>query len=97
MLLLNENHIEEELDHKNLQMTTIKYLSFHRKHRYELVCYKKTSQQNYIREELATKVIVYCRTTAAHKFRSGLGFKKYNIILTKEQSVLSKIKSSLAG
>ena len=78
-------------------MTTTKFLSVHRKHRYELVDYKKTSQQNLIREELAIKVIVYCRATATYKFRSRLGFKKYNIILTKEQSVLSKIKSSLAG
>ena len=34
---LNEKHIEEGLDHKTLQVTTVKYPSCHRKHRDELV------------------------------------------------------------
>ena len=34
---LNEKHIEEGLDHKNLQEITIKYHSNYRKHRYEPV------------------------------------------------------------
>ena len=38
-----------------------------------------------------------CRTTSAHKFRTKLGFKQYNVILTKEQSVLTKIMSSFQG
>ena len=37
ILCLSEKHIEEELDHKNLRVTTINYLSYHRKHRYKLV------------------------------------------------------------
>ena len=32
---LNEKHVNEGLIHKNLQETTIKYHSNHRKHRYE--------------------------------------------------------------
>ena len=32
-----------------------------------------------------------CRTTSAHKFRTGLVFKQYHVILTKEKSVLTKI------
>ena len=36
MLWLNEKHIEEGLNQKNLQEITIKYHSDHRKHRYEL-------------------------------------------------------------
>ena len=47
--------------------------------------------------ELATKVIMDCRTAAAHKFRTRLGFKQYAVILTKEQSVVAKIKSSFEG
>ena len=35
-----------------------------------------------------------CRTTLAHKFRTRLGFKQYDAILTKEQSILTKIMSS---
>ena len=38
------------------------------------------------------------RTTAAHEFRIRLGFKLYDVILTKEQSALTKIiKSSFEG
>ena len=33
-LWLNEYNIEERLDHRNLQMTMAKHLSYHRKHRY---------------------------------------------------------------
>ena len=35
-----------------------------------------------------------CRTTAAHKFGTRLGSKQYDVILTKEQSLLTKTKSS---
>ena len=35
-----------------------------------------------------------CTTTAAHKFRITIVFKQYDVILTKEQSVLTKMKSS---
>ena len=38
-----------------------------------------------------------CRTTSAHKFRTRLGLKQYDVILTKEQSVLTKIMSSFEG
>ena len=38
-----------------------------------------------------------CRTTSALKFRARLGFKQYDVILTKEQSVLTRIMSSFEG
>ena len=40
-----------------------------------------------------------CKFTAslAHKFRTRLGFKQFDVILTKEQSVLTKIISSFGG
>ena len=41
-------------------------------------------QQNFTDETLAVKVIMDCRTTSAHKFRTRLGFKQYDVILTKE-------------
>ena len=37
VLWLNKKHVEEGLDHINLQKTTLKYLLDHRKHRYKLV------------------------------------------------------------
>ena len=36
-------------------------------------------------------------TGATYKFSIRLGFKQYDIILTKEQSVLTKIKGSFEG
>ena len=38
-----------------------------------------------------------CRTTLAHQFRTRLGFKQYDVILTKEQSELTKLMSSFEG
>ena len=34
---------------------------------------------------------------SAHKFKTRLGFKQYDVILTKEQSVLTRIRSSFEG
>ena len=34
-----------------------------------------------------------CRTTLANKFRTRLGFKQNDVILTKEQSVVTKTTS----
>ena len=44
ILWLNEKHIEEGLDHKNLREITTKYNSDYRKHRYELATEPKTIQ-----------------------------------------------------
>ena len=38
-----------------------------------------------------------CRITSAHKLITRLGFKQCDVILTKEQSVLTKIISSCRG
>ena len=38
-----------------------------------------------------------CRKKSAHKFRTRLGFKQCDVILTKEQSVVTKIISSFEG
>ena len=38
-----------------------------------------------------------CQTISAHKFKTRLGFKEYDVILTKEQSELTKIISSFEG
>ena len=82
-------NILEGSDYKNLQEITIKYQSDHRKHRYELLDKpKKQSNRIFLDEKL---VIVDCRTTAAHKFRT------IQCILPKEQSVLMKIKSLFQG
>ena len=77
---------KERLDHKNLREIAIKYHSDHRKLRHEVVEeQKKQIDKTSIDEKSAIKVIMDCRTTLAHKFRTRLGFKQYNFILTKEQ------------
>ena len=59
---LNEKHIEEGQDHKNLRVTGIKYLPDHINHRYGLVDEpKKQPNRMFIRKDLATKVIMNCR------------------------------------
>ena len=51
----------------------------------------------FIDEKLAIKVIMDCRITSTHKFKTRLGFKQYDVILAKEQSVLRKIISLFEG
>ena len=64
-----------------MEEITTKYHSDHRKHCYDLV-YEPKSQWSgsFIDEKLAVKVIMDCRTTSAYKFKTRLGFKKYNVI-----------------
>ena len=50
-----------------------------------------------IEEKLAIKIIMVCRTIAAHKFRARLRFKQYNMILTKEHSWQTKMITSFEG
>ena len=45
----------------------------------------------YIHEDLALSIIMDCRTPTAIKFRTELKFNQHDLIMTKEQSVLTKI------
>ena len=98
ILWSNEKHLEEGLDHKDLQEITTKYHSDHRKYNYELDN-KSKNQCNiiFMDEKSAIKLIVYCRTIRAHKFRTRLGFKDYDVFLTKEQRVRTKIMYTFKG
>ena len=55
---------------------------------------QKQANRIFIHKEFAVKVIMDCRTTASHKFRTRLGFKQCDVILTKKQSVTTKMKRS---
>ena len=95
VLWLNEKHIEEGLDHKKLREVSMKYHSDHKKHRFELVEeLKNKCNRIFIDKKLTIKVSIYYRTISAHKFRTRMRFKRYHVILTKEQSVLGKIMGS---
>ena len=69
---MNENHIEEGLDHINLWMTKVKLLSDHMKKRYN---YKKRTQKQlskiFIDKKLALKVIMHCKATSNYELRLG--------------------------
>ena len=59
ILWLNEKHIKEGLDHKNLGKITTKCNSNHRKHRYELIEEPaKQCNRIFLEEKLAIKVIM---------------------------------------
>ena len=78
ILWLNEKHI----DHKRFQVITVKYHSGCGKHRYEVLHEPEKQPTVFIQKELALKEIISCRTIAAHKFRTTLGFKQYDVVLT---------------
>ena len=68
---LSKKHIEERLDQKNLREITTKYHAGHRKYRYGLLDEpQKQPHRTFIYKELAAKVIIDYRTTAAHRFRA---------------------------
>ena len=81
-----------------MQITTGKYISDHKKHRYQLVDEPK-KQINWLFKDKdeAIKIIMDCRITAAHKFRTSLGFKQHDVILTKKLPVMTKIRSLFEG
>ena len=99
ILWLNVKHIEEGVDNENLRKVAVNYHSDHRKHRCKLADQpKKQYNRKFIDENLARKVIMDGKPTWDHKFRTRVGFKQYDVVLTKEQSVLTNIiMSSIEG
>ena len=84
ILWLNEKHREKGLYHKTLHVTTVKYPSDNRKHRYKLVEESwKQPKRIFVHKDLAATVIMDCRIAAAHKFRTRLRLKQYGVILAK--------------
>ena len=89
MLWLNEKNIEEKLGHKNLPAITNKYDQACKKHRYELVNEaKKQPNRRFLRNDLALKIIMDCRTDKSCNLKRNLGFRLHDVINTKEQTVL---------
>ena len=79
-------------------MTTIKYISNHRKNGFELADeQKKQPNRIFVNKESIIKVIIDCRTMAVNKLRTRLGFKQFDVILNIEQLVLLDKKSSFEG
>ena len=98
ILWFNEKHREEGLDYKHSRDITINHHSGHKKHRYELATEpKKEYNRIFTGKKLAVQAVVDSRTRSVHKCRTRLGFLQYNLILTKEQSVITGIVRSFEG
>ena len=79
ILGLNEKfNIEEGLGYKNLRMTE------------RDVADDRKQKRIFIDKELAIKSITDSGTTAAHNFRTRIGFKQYDVIIRKKQPLLTK-------
>ena len=97
-LWLNEENIEEKLGHKNLPVISNRYDKIYKKSRYELVNKPiKQSNRRFLPINLALKIIMDCRTDKSCSFLKKLGFKLYDVINTKEQTVINSIKDTFEG
>ena len=54
-------------------------------------------EQNFYRQKNSNQSDYDCRKTSAKRFRTRIGFSQYNAILTKEQSVLTRIINLFEG
>ena len=94
----NERHIQQQLRHKNLRAVTNKSDKEYKKCRYELIDDSiKQSHRKFIRNDLALKIIMDCRTDQSCNFKRNLGFTLHDVINSKEQTVISSIKYAFEG
>ena len=97
-LWLNEKNIEEKLGHKNLPVISNKYGKIYKKRRCELINKPtKQSDRRFLHIDLALKIIMDCRTDKSCSLKKKLGFKLYDVINTKEQTIISSIKDTFEG
>ena len=95
---LNEKHVEEQLRHSHLSYITRQYPLELRKQRQELQnCGGYQPCRKHLREDFAIQVILDCRTPFGVDSKSRLGFNQYDPIMTQEQSILSKIKTTFSA
>ena len=96
-LWLNKNNIGDGLKHTNLPVITRKYHSDYRKHRLEIGDEPgKEPNRIFLREDLALIIIKDCRTHL-DEFKKGLEFNAYDVINTKEKTVLGAIMTAFEG
>ena len=96
-LWLNERHVQQQLGHKNLPALTNKYDEKYKNCRSELNESKKQSCRRFIRNDLALKIIMDCRTDESCNLKRNLGFTLHDVINTKEQTVINSIKDAFEG
>ena len=97
-LWLNERHVQQQLGLKNLPALTNKCNEEYKKYRYELIDDPiKQSNRRFIRNDLALKVTMDCRTDESCNLKRNLGFTLYDVINTKEQTLINSIKDAFEG
>ena len=81
-----------------MQVITNKCNKIYKKSRYELKD-KPIKQPNrkFLRVDLALKIIMDCRTDKSCSLQKKLGFKLYDVINTKEQTIINSIKDTFEG
>ena len=90
---LNERHIEQQVGHSALRNITNQYPPEFKKQRQELQDCHEQPCRKFIKEDFTIQIIMDCRTTPLLNVKTKLGFNQYDLIMTQEQSVLSKIKT----
>ena len=58
---------------------------------------KKQSYRRFLRNDLALKIIMNCRTDESWNLKRNLGFTLHDVINTKEQTVINSIKDAFEG
>ena len=96
-LWLNERHVEKQLGHKNLPAFTNQYPKEYIKLRSELNKSTKQLNRKFIHIDLALKVIIGSRTDESCNLKKKLGFTLYDVVNTKEQTVINSIKDAFEG
>ena len=97
-LWLNERHVQQQLELKNLPALTNKYSEEYKKCRYELIDDPiKQSNRRFIRNDLVLKIIMDCRTNEWCNLKWNLVFTVHDVINTKEQTVINSIKDAFEG
>ena len=96
-LWLNERHVQEQLEHKNLPAFKNKYDEEYKKCRFQLNESTKQSCRRFIHNDLALKIIMDRRTDKSCNLKRNLGFTLHDVINTKEQTVINSTKDEFEG
>ena len=88
----NEWNVQEQLGHSKLSNTASQYPKYLKKQRQELLkeCFKQPCRR-FLREDLGIQIIMDCRTIPAVMFKQRLGYSQYDVMMTQEQSVLTRL------
>ena len=83
---------------KSLPAITNKYDKIYKKRRCDLENKPiKQSDRRFVHIDLALKITMDCKTDKSCSFFKKIGFKLYDVINTKEQTIINSIKDTFEG